>query len=276
MTNRFLTLGKGRGLPQVITRKEIYEQLRKFPTLLKARYDESTANQKLQKSFDHFALAAQSDLEGYVCSIKYPEMIIQGEEIPADYNCKDLERDMLERDVSQEFVRIGFQEEEHFVVKGKYFLLDPNQLLLNHKVKFNELSERARLYRESKNGEAVILASDVTGKKISINVRAAFKYQESLQKYFPTTFDDIDMMSARGGFDIRGVGQWVTPEGPGTKRREWAWNYTYGRPRTWRPDAVTFGGFLPDATNANIYELMYTMKLTNALRPFSLLFTTIY
>ena len=169
-------------VPQIVTRAEIRVQIDKFKrTFLKARFDKNKVQEHLDKSFTYLAKAAQADLNGYICSIKYSKMITTDQDIPKDYNCSDFEEEMSTPG--------GFEEEEHFVVKGKNFLVDPNQLLLNHKRKFNELKQRNQLYKGSSDGSDVTIISDVTGKEIVMNVKAAFKAHDSLYKFLPASYE---------------------------------------------------------------------------------------
>ncbi len=249
-----------KSLPQVISRKEVFEiiERRKFSdflTFASDRVSREKANEVLAESYQMVQKAAEHDLKGYVCSISYVSMMMNGEYISSDYSC---DWDFMEKE--------GFTEEEYFVVGGKNFLIDPNQLLINHKQKFHELRDRYRIYLENENNSGVYIVSDVTGEPIRINAHAVFKVFDDLKVFIPETYSNE--MVYNGKTLARGYGSH-------NKNGKWSWNFDYGRPLSWSSEAITFGGLFPDMTNSNVYDLMYTIRLTQSLRPFSNLFTTV-
>jgi len=243
-------------LPNILTRKEIYGTLIKYPHFLKARYPEEQTNKILAQSFNHFMIAAQNDLEGYGCSIAYPYAIENNSNEYMENNCKRF------HDENRNQILSG----NYFTATGNDYLLDPNQLLIDLKQKLHELRERYKLYAESRKGEDVTIVSDATGEPITLNVRKAFMYHKTLQKFFPVTFEE----NINETYPIQGVGQKVSI--PGRDKAEWLWNYAYGRPKSW--DDPTHGGFLPEATDENMYDQMRNIILTNSTRPFSQFFLT--
>lgn len=247
---------KVRSLPAIIGFEEIYDIVTKssYKKFLTPRFSEEVVNKSLERSYKYFALAAEHDLKGYVCSIDYAKKMMEGADIDAEYTC------------SWAFMESeSFQEEEYFIVGGSKFLVDPNQLLINHRQKFHELRDRYRIYHPSRKDGVVSIVSDATGGIVRINVREAFRYRKDLKNFLPIEYSrDIN----HDGIQISGFGSY-------NRRRQWQWNYDYGRPTRWRDDFVTFGGLLPDATNENIYDIMYNMRLTRSLRPFSNTMTTV-
>ena len=249
-----------KSLPQVISRKEVFEviQENKFSNFLSFasdRVSKEKANEVLSESYQMVQKSAEHDLKGYVCTISYVSKMMNGEKISNDYSC---EWGFMEQE--------GFTEEEFFVVGGKNFLVDPNQLLINHKQKFHELRDRYKIYLENTDNNGVYITSDVTGEPIKINAHAVFKVFEDLKIFIPESYSD--KMVYNGEVLASGYGSH-------NKNGKWSWNYDYGRPLSWSSEAITFGGLFPDMNNENVYDLMYTIRLTQSLRPFSNLFTTI-
>jgi len=246
-----------RNLPNIVSRKELFETVREFKKFLTPRFNQKQTTALLNSSYEMFKMASEQDLKGYVCTIKYVHMMMNGDEIERPYNCN---WDFMEAE--------NFMEEEYFVVGGKNFLVDPNQLLINHRQKFHELRDRYRLYHPERADGIVNITSDVTGRTVRVNVKGAFSYQEDLKNFLPIMFSESlefgEVKIDKGVGGRNDIGQW-------------AWNYDYGRPTSWKNQYATFGGLFPDAksTEREMYDLMYTVRLTQSLRPFSNMFTTV-
>jgi hypothetical protein len=122
------------------------------------------------------------------------------------------------------------------------------------------------MYHPENEDGNVDITSDATGAIVRINMKNAFQVQRDLKRYLPVSFetsinhDGVSINNDVGTYNERG---------------QWMWNYDYGRPTAWQGDAVKFGGLFPDATNENIYDIMYSVRLTRSLRPLSNLFTTV-
>ena len=97
-------------------------------------------------------------------------------------------------------------------------------------------------------------------------MNSLFKVFDDLKVFIPETYSNE--MVYNGKTLARGYGSH-------NKNGKWSWNFDYGRPLSWSSEAITFGGLFPDMTNSNVYDLMYTIRLTQSLRPFSNLFTTV-
>lgn len=244
-------------VPNVISREQIFKLVRKYKKWGTSRFKSDKAQKLLDEAYEMFVLSSEHDLKGYVCSIEYPRLMLNGDAISNKYSCY---WGYMEAE--------NFMEEENFVVGGSKFLIDPNLLLINHRQDFHELRDRYRIYHPTSDDGIVEITSDATGVPVRINAKGPFKLQESLQNYFPTKFsngleyDDIRIEGNVAGTHIKKTGQWI-------------WNWDYGRPVAWDSDYVTFSGLFPDATNENIYDIMYSVRLTRSLRPFSNFFTTV-
>lgn len=244
-----------KSLPYVLTMKEIapiIKDFNNFGTLRKSVV--SKADARVAESYRMFALSAEHNLKGYVCSIQYSSMIMTGQPIPKKYDC---DWSFMEAE--------GFLEEEYFVVGGGKFVVDPNVLLINHRRKFNSLRDRYRMYHPKSANGVVEIVSNATGGVVRVNMKKAFQAHKDLKIFIPTAFETNGDF---GGVRIdNGLGTYDS-------KKQWVWNYAYGRPMQWRNDAVTFGGLFPDANNNNIYDLMRNIQLTNSLRPLGIIFTS--
>lgn len=244
-----------KSLPYVLTQKEVTDVVKKFSSFGTMRKSMvARSKEMLDNSYKMFAIAAEHNLKGYVCTIKYSTMVANGQQIGEKYDC---DWSFMEAE--------GFLEEEYFVVGGGQFLVDPNFLLINHRKKFNSLRDSYRMYHSGGDG-SVEIVSDITGAVVKVNMKSLFKGHRDLKIFLPTKFEqsgrfgDIRINNALG--DHNADGQWV-------------WNYAYGRPIQWRNDGITFGGLFPEANNNNIYEIMRSVQLTRSLRPLGLLFTSV-
>lgn len=249
--------GKGevKDLPTIQTRKEIFEIVQDFKNFGTPRKSLESSQLLLDSAYGMAKMAAEHDLKGYTCSITYSAKIMSGEEVGTEYNC---DSSFMEDE--------NFQEEEFFIVGGSKFLVDPNLLLINHRQDFHELRDRYRIYHPEEGNDIVEIVSDATGGVVRINAKGAFKAHKDLKYFIPTEYitdfksDTVDIKNNVGSYNKRG---------------QWEWNYDYGRPTKWNDGAITFGGLFPDATNDNIYEIMYHVRLSRSLRPFSNTFTTV-
>ena len=77
-----------KSLPFVLTMKEVSDVIKEFDNFGTLRSSVSSeAKSRVDESYRMFALAAEHNLKGYVCSIKYTSMAMSGQPIPKEYNC---------------------------------------------------------------------------------------------------------------------------------------------------------------------------------------------
>lgn len=247
--------GEVKDLPNIISRKEIFEVVKKFKKFGTPRLNLETTQKNLDHAYKMMALASEHDIKGYTCSITYSSKIMSSEEIEDEYNC---DSSFMEDE--------SFREEEYFVVGGSKFLVDPNLLLINHRQDFHELRDRYRIYHPEKENGVVEIVVDATGGIVRINAKGAFKAHKDLKTFIPLEYvtdyksETVEIKNNVGAYNKRG---------------QWEWNFDYGRPIKWADEAITFGGLFPEATNDNIYDIMYHVRLSRSLRPFSNLFTSV-
>ncbi|MBT5094130.1 MAG: hypothetical protein HOM21_07805 [Halobacteriovoraceae bacterium] len=159
--------------------------------------------------------------------------------------------------------------------KGSAYIVDPNWLKLRTEKTRQRLSERITLYEYGmkgksigfqslvtgkmiNSGESFPITSDVTGEQVKVNLKALFRYQKDLKYFLPTHFKG----KVRGAYTKRTNKKAVKKFG----KKVWQWHYTYGKPLQW-PDP-TFGNFLPDNTNENIFTTMRILKQTMSVAPY--------
>lgn len=146
---------------------------------------------------------------------------------------------------------------------GDKYIVNPKWLALREEKTKHRLAEKRRIYQAALEGKATTITSDVTGQQIRLNVKSLFTVQDDLKVFLP---HEGNFMGKKKGDYIRNkAGKNVMNKASGKKI--FAWDYFFGKPQAW-PD-VTFAGFLPDATNENIYEVMRTLKHTASTSAFS-------
>ena len=260
-TNRFRVVtfsvnslaGKETSLPYVISRKEYFDWVKSYPSLLSARFNEAVAQPILDSSYNNFKIAAQQNLKAYSCSIEYPINMASGNEPSDGYVCDG------------SFMKGGFEADENFVRGGSEYLVSPNLLLLNQKSELRHLLQKVKMYSQIGN-EPVAIISQITGQKINVSLRNGFKYHASLTKFLPIDFNSTYKLEDGSQMQGQQVGSY-------SKSKQWAWNYNYGKPTGWIDP--TFGGVFPDFTNQNIYHMMATVDLTPELQRVGRIFTTV-
>lgn len=135
---------------------------------------------------------------------------------------------------------------------GQDFMFNPNALLIDYKIKKAALVQRYKLYAAS-NGSYADITSEVTGKSLSLNVKALFSAKNSPRNFFPTAFAKADQASYQSGIGVHG------------------WNYDHGFPIAYGSKKdFTFGGFFNPAQvsdskslNTAMATIVYTRSLTN-------------
>lgn len=96
------------------------------------------------------------------------------------------------------------------------------------------------------SGKEKAFVSEVTGKTVAIDVAKLYEVKEDLKKFFPTSF-----VKGKDFYKVNGHKKFF---------------YSRGRPTAWSDP--TFGGFLPGATNDNLYDIARTLSLTDATSNF--------
>jgi hypothetical protein len=139
---------------------------------------------------------------------------------------------------------------------GRQYVINPNLIKIGKEDTEHRLKELIRLYESAAKSQPMTVTSDITGAQIKVNLRTLFKPQDDLKAFLPTSSDFADVK--RGG---------LVQYDNNSRSKEFSWDYQYGKPVSW-PDP-TFAGFIPEATNKNIYELARTLKLTDSLKVFS-------
>ncbi|MAZ47877.1 MAG: hypothetical protein CME65_04900 [Halobacteriovoraceae bacterium] len=157
---------------------------------------------------------------------------------------------------------VGFQksiDETDHNNTDQYFL-NPNILKIGREDKENNLKDKISLFEAAKAGSAKTITSEITGQQIQIDMRALFTPHENLRSFFPTP-SGINQAGGKGGNLEDENGDRIRHKITG--QTLFGWNYRYGKPLSF-PDP-TFGGFLPGASNENIYDIARTMELTGSL-----------
>lgn len=146
---------------------------------------------------------------------------------------------------------------------GNKYIVNPKWLALREEKTKHRLAEKRRIYQAALQGKAATITSDVTGQQIRLNVKALFTVQDDLKVFLPE--EGSFAGKKKGDYIVDSKGKNIEHKVSGKKI--FAWDYFFGKPNAW-PD-VTFAGFLPDATNSNIYEIVRTLKHTASTKAFS-------
>jgi len=147
---------------------------------------------------------------------------------------------------------------------GNKYIVNPKWLALREDKTKRRLAEKRRIYEAAKAGKPITITSDVTGQLVKINLRALFTVQDDLKAFLPNE-DGFIGGKKKGGYITDSKGKEVEHKVSGKKI--FAWDYFFGKPKAW-PD-TTFAGFLPEADDKNIYEIVRTLKHTASTRAFS-------
>lgn len=131
---------------------------------------------------------------------------------------------------------------------GDKYLFNPKASLINRAQSEANLNDLIKMFQSK---QPVDITSPVTGETFKINVWALFDGSKAnvqdRAKGYPNKFVEGSPLSGDGA--------------------NYVINYDIGRPTAW-PDP-TFGGFLPGATNANIYSVLKNLSLTPSTGCFS-------
>lgn len=150
--------------------------------------------------------------------------------------------------------------------QGNKYIVNPKWLALREDKTKHRLAEKRRIYEAALAGKAATITSDVTGQQVRLNVKTLFTVQDDLKAFLPDHDDKAAFSGSKKGDYLRNDSNKEVKHKVSGKKI-FAWDYFFGKPKAW-PDA-TFAGFLPDATNSNIYEIMRTLKHTASTRAFS-------
>lgn len=143
------------------------------------------------------------------------------------------------------------------------YFLNPNILKIGRTETENRLKDKIALFEAAKAGQVKTVTSDITGQQVQIDLRALFTPYDNLRNFFPSPAD-IHQEGGKGGKVKDENGRNLRHKV--TNQTLFGWNYYFGKPMSF-PDP-TFGGLLPGATNANIYDIARTMELTGSLESF--------
>lgn len=199
-----------------------------------------TAQQLLDKAYAHASLGARYERAAYVCGITVPLMMAYGRQFNANPGeCAAFPNEA--------------EAENYYVPRGKNFLLNPNHMLIGFRTKYHEVMERARVFQSADQNQPTTITSDVTGRSITVNVRALFK----------DTFVPRNAMATSFAFPDQASRQIKSLNGA------LAWNYDSGKPIAYSD--YTFAGFLPQqsADMKDFSKTMATLVYTKSIAPFS-------
>jgi hypothetical protein len=132
------------------------------------------------------------------------------------------------------------------------YLVSSKILKLNYDGNVSKLKEKARILDNAQAGKPTIVTSPKTGKQFKINPKAIFTYHSDIKSFLPEkSFKSKSRELNRKLKNTKGVSQDFK-----------SWDYEYGMPNAWKD--ATFAGLLPEATNANLYEILRSLRLTPA------------
>lgn len=131
----------------------------------------------------------------------------------------------------------SYNETKEDLENSRDYIVSPKVLALNYDDNLKNLDRELKLYQ----GPTTI-TSEATGFQYTVDLPAAFKYKQNLQDFLPNS-------------------QFVSTvrETDDSTHKVKKWDYNYGRPTSYKDP--TFGGLLPNATNANLNETLRSMKL---------------
>lgn len=231
-----------KGVTPIIT----FDVIKKYPnyftfrdvayTKLDGTKDTVTAQALLDRAYTNFFNASYYEMAAFNCIIEYT---VSG-------NMNATLKDCANGD-NQDY------SAQH-AANGQDFMFNPNLLLIDYKIKKAALVQRYKLYaNNAANGAYADITSEVTGKSLSLNVKALFNAKNSPRNFFPTAFAKADQASYQSGIGVHG------------------WNYDHGFPVAYgNKKDFTFGGFFNPSQVADIKSLntamatiVYTRSLTN-------------
>jgi hypothetical protein len=134
------------------------------------------------------------------------------------------------------------------------YIVNPTPLSLNKEHILKNLKEKNDLFTSGINKKVKTVTNSLTGKQVKVNIAALFTPYSDLKVFIPKK---NNFNRDPRGYNVRLA----------SGKSEFTWNYNYGKPVSF-PDP-TFAGFLPEARNENIYQIMREVKLIDSLRVFS-------
>ena len=199
-----------------------------------------TAQSLLDKSYTNAREAASLELAAFNCIIEYT----------VANNTKINLKDCVNSD-NQDY------SSQH-ASDGQDYLFNPNQLLIDYKIKKAAYVQRNTLFNESgpleKSPEYVSITSEVTGKTLELNIRALFNAKNSLRNSFPTQFENENKATYPTG-------------------NTYGWYYNHGNPTAYGKD-YSFGGFFnPNEVHdlKSLKAAMTTLVYTKSISSFAAL-----
>lgn len=230
-----------KGVTPIIT----FDVIKKYPkyftfrdvnyTKLDGSKDVATAQSLLDRAYSNFFNASYYEMAAFNCII---QSTVTGN---MNVNVKD-----CANGDNQDY------SAQH-AANGQDFMFNPNLLLIDYKIKKAALVQRYKLYTSAAGGAYTDITSEVTGKALSLNVKALFNAKNSPRNFFPTAFAKADQASYQSNIGVHG------------------WNYDHGFPIAYGSKKdFTFGGFFNPAQVTDIKSLntamatiVYTRSLTN-------------
>lgn len=132
------------------------------------------------------------------------------------------------------------------------YLVSSKALKLNYDGNVSKLKEKIRILNNAHAGNPTIVTSPKTGKQFKINPKAIFTYHSDIKSFLPEkSFKSKERELSKKLKNNKGI-----------SRDFKSWDYEYGLPNAWKD--ATFAGLLPEATNANLYEILRSLRLTPA------------
>ena len=143
------------------------------------------------------------------------------------------------------------------------YVYNPYKIYLNYDKKVESLETKLAIYKDAAEKQSKLVTSEATGQQIEINLSAFFVAHDDLKKFFPreNNFDDKNSGYILKDSNGKSVYHNITEE------KVSVWNYHYGKPLSY-PNP-TFGGILPKATNANLYDLIRGLRLDDSTNGFA-------
>jgi hypothetical protein len=236
-------------LPASITPDTVYSAAMRHGEFLTSLLPLKEFNAQLDTAFKHFSNAAKHELWAYVCGIKIP----LGKAVTNidAANCGTIDFGSEAIDMQR-------------VARGRDYLLDPNQLLIDVDRNVMDYQQRVQIFSLEAMNKIQPILSQITGKKLNLNAYALFHFKgDENQKvdlkpfFFPKTFHRIKNVA---------------------NAKTWQWDHQFGKPLEWY--SPSFNGFVTleggrEPSGAEFYKVVLpTFRYTPSMAAFANLFVT--
>jgi hypothetical protein len=151
------------------------------------------------------------------------------------------------------------------VKDSKDYVLNPVLLNIDREDTVHKLSEIIALYKSGLKNKSEFITVKATGSSVEVNLSALFTAYDDLKTFIPSSKTGFNKDKSTGNYLRSDKNKKIKHNA--TNKKVYAWDYKYGKPVAWRQP--TFGGFLPSATNENIYSIARNLKLSSALNVFA-------